>query len=221
MIPAAKMKLVAELVAGAAREELIFLQGYLAGLLAGDQEVAGVVPSETKPKKITIAYGTETGNSKKLASEFAAQAKKQGIVPKLVGLDQYRLNDLPKEEFFLTIVSTQGEGEPPQAARKFYDHIHKNGFRLEGVKYGVLALGDTAYPLFCKAGEDVDIQLGKLGGHRILPLQKCDTDYETEAMVWFDQVLQQLAQTERSPSRATGIEVTRKSTGKKIYTGTV
>ena len=44
-------------------------------------------------------------------------------------LDQYRLNDLPKEEYFLAVISTQGEGEPPAAAKKFYDHIHQNGFQ--------------------------------------------------------------------------------------------
>src|SRR5215510_12255655 len=106
--------------------------------------------------KITIAYGTETGNSKKLATEFAAKAKKSGINAKLVSLDQYRLNDLSKEEYFFTVISTQGDGEPPAAAKKFYDHIYQNSSQLSKLKYGVLALGDTAYPQFCKVGEDVD-----------------------------------------------------------------
>ena len=79
---------------------------------------------------------------------------------------------LPKEEYFLTVISTQGEGEPPAAAKKFYDHIHQNGFKLKKLKYGVLALGDTSYPLFCKAGEDVDTQLEKLGGERVVSLAK-------------------------------------------------
>ncbi len=61
------------------------------------------------------------------------------------------------------------------------------------MKYSVLALGDTAYPLFCKAGEDIDQQLQQIGGQRIASLQKCDTDYEAEAGHWFDQILQKLA----------------------------
>ena len=142
-------------------------------------------PAKPVVNKITIAYGTETGNSKKLATDFAAKAKKNGINAKLVSLDQYRLNDLAKEEYFFTVISTQGDGEPPAAAKKFYDHIHQNGFKLEKLKYGVLALGDTAYPLFCKAGEDVDEQLNKLGGQRIVSLQKCDVDYEADAGNWF------------------------------------
>ena len=39
--------------------------------------------------KITIAYGTETGNAKKLAADLAAKAKKRGINAKLVGLEQH------------------------------------------------------------------------------------------------------------------------------------
>ena len=43
------------------------------------------------------------------------------------------------------------DGEPPAAAKKFYDYIHGNTFLLDKLNYAVLALGDTAYPLFCKA----------------------------------------------------------------------
>ncbi len=186
------------------------------------QQSTRISPS-TKPAvgKITIAYGTETGNSKRLATDFAAMAKKKGINPKLVSLDQYRLNDLSREEYFLTIISTQGDGEPPAAAKKFYDHIHQHGFALNKLKYGVLALGDTAYPLFCKAGEDVDEQLNKLGGERIITLQKCDTDYQTEASTWFNQVLEQLQTGDGNVLRTPSSVPQKKSSGKKIYTGTV
>src|SRR6201994_2738929 len=194
MLTTPKMTLMQELIAGSSREELIWLSGYLAGVVAQGGSVPSLpatealpaaapsaAPPTTSPLKITIAYGTETGNSKKLASDFAARAKKKGIQAKLVGLEQYRLGDLAKEEYFFTVISTQGDGEPPAAAKKFYDHIHQGGLKLDRLKFGVLALGDTSYPLFCKAGEDVDGQLQKLGGQRLLTLQKCDTDYEAEA----------------------------------------
>jgi sulfite reductase (NADPH) flavoprotein alpha-component len=254
MLTTPKMDLMKELIAGSTREELIWLSGYLAGVVAqGVTSTASPTPS-TQPKsattapgpqaksaepaapgtlRITIAYGTETGNSKKLAAEFAARAKKKGIQAKLVGLEQYRLNDLPKEEYFLTVISTQGDGEPPAAAKKFYDHIHQDGLRLDRLKYGVLALGDTAYPLFCKAGEDVDSQLQKMGGQRIASLQKCDTDYETDAAGWFDRILMQLGSpaagsqpatsfspTGSQPANSSPAAATRPS-GKKTYTGIV
>ena len=219
MLSPSKMKLIEEWVAGSEREELVWLHGYLAGILANGKPVSSTPVSKPSVNKITIAYGTETGNSKKLASDFAAKAKKAGIAAKLVGLDQYRLNDLQKEEYLLTIVSTQGEGDPPAAARKFYDHIHNNGFKLEQLKYGVLALGDTSYPLFCKAGEDVDVQLNKLGAQRLVPLQKCDTDYSADADEWFAQVLNKLGNQEVLAKPST--EEKKKTAGKKIYKGTV
>jgi sulfite reductase (NADPH) flavoprotein alpha-component len=204
MLTGPKFKTLQELIAGSTKEELIWLSGYLAGVVAqgsGQVTLPGQLlfplqepeaPVRPAVSKITIAYGTETGNSKKLATDFAAKAKKKGIHAKLVGLEQYRLTDLAKEEYFFTVISTQGDGEPPASAKKFYDHIHGEGFRLDKLKYGVLALGDTSYPLFCKAGEDVDQQFQSKGAQRIVSLQKCDTDYEDEAGNWFEEVLKSL-----------------------------
>ena len=223
MLEASKMKLVEQLVAGSQTDELIWLNGYIAGLLAGKAGSELPVPA-AKPlvNKITIAFGTETGNSKTLASLFAAKAKKAGINAKLADLNQYRLNDLQKEEYFITIVSTHGDGEPPAAAKKFFDHIHANALKLEKMNYGVLALGDTSYPLFCKAGEQVDLQLNKMGGRRLVPLQKCDVDYEADADAWFDEVLKQLStSSSASTTSVAAPAVIKKSTGKKIYTGTI
>ena len=258
MLTTPKLNLLQELITGATREELIWLNGYLTGVVAGQAGLAAHGPTPASGpvslpatnsadtaaagaavSRITIAYGTETGNSKKLATDFAAKAKKRGINAKLVGLEQYRLNDLAKEEYFFTVISTQGDGEPPAAAKKFYDHIHRGGFQLDRLKYSVLALGDTSYPLFCKAGEDVDQQLQKMGGQRIVSLQRCDTDYETEAGHWFDEVLQRLSTPSGNgsatgnghsgngsqaghPAALSALSVAApRHTGKKFYGGTV
>ena len=217
-----KLKAFFDLIASSSREELAWMHGYLSGMISKNQEEQAPPAANQSIYKVTIAYGTETGNSKKLALGFASKAKKNGINAKLVSLDQYRPNDLSKEEYFLTIISTHGDGEPPAAAKKFYNHIHQNGFKLDKLKYGVLALGDTAYPLFCKTGEDVDIQLGKLGGERIVSLQKCDTDYETDAENWFYEVLQRLVNRSNGAGNGTIAPApVKKFTGKKTYSGTV
>ena len=232
MLSPFKLKIVQDLIATSTKEELIWLNGYLAGLLAqGPGEEATVAQTAAAPKanvgKVTIVYGTETGNSKKVATDFALKAKKSSINAKVVSLDQYRLTDLPKEEYLLAVISTQGEGEPPAAAKKFYDHIHNNGFQLDKLKFGVFALGDTSYPLFCKAGEDVDAQLEKLGGKRLVDIQKCDVDYESDAVSWFDKVLNKLSSNGNGNSNGAvttspaQLVPQKKSTGKKIYNGTI
>ena len=221
MLSSQRKKILDDLIAGANKEELAWINGYLSGILVGGELPQAAAVLKPAVSKITITYGTETGNSKKLASDFAAKAKKSGINAKLVSLDQYRLNDLPKEEYFLAVISTHGEGEPPAAAKKFYDHIHANGIKAEKLKYGVLALGDTSYPLFCKAGEDVDVQLEKLGGERLVSLVKCDTDYEAEANSWFDDVLKKLSLTAGTSTTVAAPAPAKKPTGKRIYKGTI
>ncbi|MEP6583254.1 MAG: flavodoxin domain-containing protein [Ginsengibacter sp.] len=220
MLSENRLKTLLELIDKSTREELLWMNGYLNGIVS--KEVSKEAPAvKSGINKITIAYGTETGNSKKLATEFASKAKKIGINAKVQSMDQYRMNDLTKEEYFLAVISTHGDGEPPAAAKKFYDHVHQNGFRLDKLKYSVLALGDTSYPLFCKAGEDVDEQLTKLGGKRFFPIQKCDVDYDTEATEWFDDICKALNTSSDIPSITAPRITTKKPSGKKIYAGNV
>ncbi len=222
MLGDTKLKLLQDLIKGATSEELIWMNGYLNGVVQTLTLQAVVVADTIAVNKITIVYGTETGNSKKLATDFAAKAKQKSIHAKVIGMDQYRLTDLPKEEYLLAVISTHGEGEPPIAAKKFYDHIHNNGFKLNNLKYSVLALGDTSYPLYCKTGEDVDEQLNKLGGSRIAPLQKCDVEYEDDANGWFNTILKNLvAPAVETVVAAPVIVAPIKKVGKQIHTGTV
>ena len=222
MLAEHKLKILQDLVSNASSEELAWMNTYISSQLApGASEQAPA--QKFTSNKVTITYGTETGNSKRVATDFAARAKKIGINAKLVSLDQYRLTDLPKEEYFLTVISTQGEGEPPEAAKKFYDHIHNNGFKLEKLKYSVLALGDTSYPMFCKTGEEVDEQLNRLGGSRIVDIQKCDVEFDEDASQWFERVLKKLSETGTPAAAASAPAATaeKKPAGKKSYTGTV
>ena len=195
MLAEARLQQLHAFVNTFSKEELVWVNGYLSGLLQNEHTSLKQKsnPTEVAIKKMTILYGTETGNAKKLGNSFAASAKKKGVSVKLTGLDQYRLTDLSKEEYLLVVISTQGEGEPPLAAKKFYDYIHQETISLSNLKYAVLGLGDTSYPLFCKAAEDVDIRLNKLGAQPILALQKCDVDYEADATSWLNELFTKLS----------------------------
>jgi len=226
MLGESKFKIFLDLINNAGKEELIWMNGYLNGVVQNQvrQTASSEIAAVPTVNKITIVYGTETGNSKRLATDFASKARQKQIHAKVIGMDQYRLTDLPKEEYLLAVISTHGEGEPPLAAKKFYDHIHQNGFKLEKLKYSVLALGDTSYPLYCKTGEDIDEQFNKLGGVRIAPLQKCDVEYDDDANGWFDAVLEKLSSKPVDlPKEAVvaDIKVPAKKVGKQVYTGTV
>ena len=222
MLAEHKLKILQDFLKELSNDELNWVSDYVDGIVSNGAEKKETPAVKPAVNKITITYGTETGNSKKIATDFAAKAKKSGINVKLISLDQYRLNDLTKEEYFFTVVSTHGDGEPPAATKKFYDHIHNNGFKFEKLKYSVLALGDTSYPLFCKTGEDIDDQLSKLGGNRIAPLKKCDLEFDDDANQWLEKIFQTLS----TPSGTLPVHIVtpaepKKISAKKTYIGTV
>jgi sulfite reductase (NADPH) flavoprotein alpha-component len=230
MLAKERLRQLQELINTSSKEELIWMNGYLAGLVAnghnGDDHITAVVNGNghavtTSVKKINLVFGTETGNAKRLATHLASVAKKKGVNAKLTALDQYRITDLSKEEYFFVVISTQGEGEPPVGAKKFYDYIHQNELSLPGMKYSVLALGDTSYPMYCKTGEDVDARFSKFGAQCVVPLQKCDIDYDDDAEEWFGRVLKILEEQETTATPEPVKAVTKKTTGKKYYNGTI
>lgn len=221
MIGEAKLKQLHEFLGGYSKEELIWINGYLSGIVNGGfTQSSGHTPAVQKIK-ISLVYGTETGNAQRLAIQLAAVAKKRGVQLRLQSLDQYRLTDLEKEEYFFIVISTQGEGEPPVNGKKFYDYIHATPLRLPELKFGVLALGDSSYPLFCKTGEDVDRQLNLAGATRTIPLRKCDVDYEEDAASWFEQVLSVTGKQENNKLLIETPATVKKTSGKKYYKGTV
>ncbi|AJW64812.1 Sulfite reductase (NADPH) flavoprotein alpha-component [Elizabethkingia miricola] len=223
MLSETKLKVLKEISSGFSRDEAIWASGYLAGL-AGTSAAAvtDLPPQQTTHtiavKKITLVYGTETGNSKKLATELAGVAKKKGIQVRLGDLSQYKPKDLAKEEYLFVVISTQGEGEPPILAKKFYDYIHENELNLSNIKFGVLALGDSTYPQFCKTGEDLDTRFEVLGAERIIPLKRCDIDYEEDAHKWLDHIFEVVQNKAASPSQVIPAKA---SSGRKKYQGKV
>jgi sulfite reductase (NADPH) flavoprotein alpha-component len=221
MLAEARLQQLHAFVSTFSKEELVWVNGYLSGLLQNGHSLLKQPSNhaDIAVKKMTILYGTETGNAKKLGNSFAALAKKKGISVKLTGLDQYRLTDLSKEEYLFVVISTQGEGEPPVAAKKFYDHIHQDNISLSNLKYAVLGLGDTSYPLFCKAAEDVDVRLTKLGAQPILALQKCDVDYEAEAAAWLEEIFTELSKSSTTSTKSAIAE--RKISTKTYYEGKI
>lgn len=71
-----------------------------------------------KRVKCTIVFGTETGNSEKFARKFGDIAKTK-FNSKVLCMNEYKAEDLPKEQLFIVIVSTHGNGDAPQNAEDF------------------------------------------------------------------------------------------------------
>lgn len=139
---------------------------------------------------VYIIYGSRSGNSRAvavLAKEYASFLGLQCYCESMEGFD---LNSLKNIENLIIIVSTHGEGEPPVPAEGLHAFIHtKNAPYMTSTKYAVLGLGDSSYRYFCNTGADFDHQLEKLGASRILPLEKCDIDFEEKSKEWIKKII--------------------------------
>ena len=170
-----------------------WLAGFLAGLDAAHATPQPAAPPEAA-RPLTILYATESGNSERLASDMAKSARKLGFKPRLVDLADLELASLAKTRHLVVIASTWGEGEPPGRAVHGYAALMSEAVpRLDGVEFGVLALGDSAYSEFCAIGKAIDARLAALGARRAVERVDCDVDFAEPAARWIDSTLQTLA----------------------------
>ena len=222
MLSETKLSLLEQLVTNASEKEIIWTNGYLAGLLAGNKVDPPPAPVETRISlKPTILYGTETGNAKKVATKLLTGFKKNKIRAKTADVFQYDYKKLEKESLLLVVISTQGEGELPQNAQAFYDKLLESQPNLEHLKYAVFGLGDSSYPLYCHAGILLDEALEKTGAQRILPLVKADTDYSALVDEWEEGLIASLLNTTSPPKKANTGTDTVKTLQKTHYTGRI
>src|ERR1019366_3073991 len=171
-------------------------RAWLAGFLAGVESVSGQAqPSApARPAEpLTIIYASESGNCEKLANDLAKAARKNGLKPTLIDMADLDLAQLGAAKRLVVIAATWGEGEPPARATRAYGELMGEGApRLDGVEYGVLALGDTAYAEFCAIGQKIDARLAALGGKRVVERVDCDLDFAAPAASWIADALKVL-----------------------------
>ena len=143
---------------------------------------------------LTILYATESGNSEKLAGDVAKSARKLGFKPSLVDMADLEVASLASVKKLIVIAATWGEGEPPARAIRAYKELMSDAApRLDGVEFGVLALGDTAYVEFCAIGKALDERFAALGGKRVADRVDCDLDFAEPAATWIAGTLKTLA----------------------------
>lgn len=146
-------------------------------------------PSVAKPK-VTVLYGSQTGNSKKVANQAAARVREQGWEVVVADLNDYPTKQLKDEKIVLLVVSTQGEGEPPVAAEEFHKWLlGTRAPKLEGLKFAVCSLGDRSYLQFCQTGKEFDARFETLGATRLTERVDCDVDFEEAVEEWIGRVL--------------------------------
>ncbi|WP_182070844.1 assimilatory sulfite reductase (NADPH) flavoprotein subunit [Bacillus haynesii] len=179
-----------------------WLSGYLAAVQTADAaaaletlpaEVPAASPAQPVSKEVTILFGSQTGNAQGLAENAAKTLTERGFQVTVSAMSDFKPNQLKKLKNLLIVVSTHGEGDPPDNALSFHEFLHgRRAPKLDDLRYSVLALGDTSYEFFCQTGKEFDQRLGELGGTRLHPRVDCDLDYDEPAATWLDGVISSL-----------------------------
>jgi len=187
-------------------QQLLWLSGYFYGRYAAN--TGGALPQATAASAIatapapaaapvppiTVLYGSQTGNSKKVAKQLTDAATGKGLKVEIKDMNDYAGRNLAQEKLMLVVVSTQGEGDPPVSAEELHQFLFsKRAPKLPELRYSVLALGDKSYVEFCKIGRDFDERFAELGAQRILDRVDCDVDYEAVAEEWIEAVLEKIS----------------------------
>ncbi|MEP7041737.1 MAG: assimilatory sulfite reductase (NADPH) flavoprotein subunit [Dokdonella sp.] len=195
LLPEEKSGEILRLLEGLEPAALWWLSGYTAAL-AGQAGVAtrttsAPVARETGPQeRLTVVYGSQTGNAKRLAEKLARDAEAAGLGVRLLRADAYPQRELKNERLLALVISTQGDGDPPDDARGFVEFLAgTRAPQLPELKFAVLGLGDSSYPQFCAIGRKLDARLAELGATRLAVAGEADLDIETVATPWLDRTL--------------------------------
>jgi sulfite reductase (NADPH) flavoprotein alpha-component len=155
---------------------------------AARRQRAAAAKSSCDGALMLVAYAGQTGYAEELA-RTTSQALQQSKIPALVlpfsDIDQ---GVLARAQTALFIVSTTGEGDPPDPAARFIRTVMRSAVKFPGLRYGVLALGDRSFTRFCAFGETVDDWLATRSGERMFDAIRVHNGDPAALAVWWQRV---------------------------------
>lgn len=189
-------QLLSQFAADADRSALLWASGYLAGMARAltptglALATAAPQPAPVVVQPATIVYGSQTGNAKRAAEVLHAQLEAAGLPSRLLRADAFATRELANESLLYLVISTQGEGDPPDDAMGFTEFLlGKRAPKLPQLHFAVLGLGDSSYVDFCGIARKLDARLTELGARRVQPLGEADLEIEAVAAPWREHAL--------------------------------
>lgn len=182
--------------------QMSWVSGFFAGLAHGGRDAvpaaasaaAGPSSANADARRITVLFGSETGNSTAVARDLFERLGERGHPAVLIDMADCKPRQLADAQDLLVVTSTYGDGDPPQPAISFFESVEgRKAPRMDGARFAVLSLGDSTYEQFCAAGRRLDQRFEALGAERLLARVDCDVDYEELAAQWIGEILQKLS----------------------------
>ncbi len=201
MLNQEKRQILSNLLEDLTKEQIIWLNGFISAKSDLNISTPILDKKESKIKKITIIYATETGNAKKIATNFSNKLKRLKIKIKLKAIQQYNPADIAKENYLIFITSTHGEGEFPENAKEFINFLDRDRPDLSDINYAIIGLGDSNYPLFCKAAIDLEEKFSALGANNWQKISNFDLDFENHLQNYYQNLEKALFEEKKQEKR--------------------
>ncbi|MGJ4803801.1 sulfite reductase subunit alpha [Luteimonas sp. SDU82] len=157
-----------------ATASLVAYLGAVAWLLLRGRERQEPIPDTQATLPWLVAHASQTGFALELANQTAAALRAAGAEVVLLPLSSIDVETLARTRRALFILSTTGEGDPPDPALGFVRASMPRQARLDDLQYAVLALGDRGYARFCAFGQQVDQWLRQCGARAMFDLTEVD-----------------------------------------------
>ena len=139
---------------------------------------------------ILVAFASQTGFAEELAWMTARALGDGGVGARVLSFADLDTETLKAADRALLIVSTTGEGDPPDAAARFVRKTMTAEADLASLRFGVLALGDRSYDQFCGFGHAVDGWLRRAGAEPLFDMVEVDNGEAGAIRHWQHQLNQ-------------------------------
>ena len=205
-LAAERLALLNRLTEGLPPADLYWISAWTAALAAQAARIAlpasasAGAASTAGAERLTVLYGSQTGNSRRVAERLAGRATAAGLNVRLLRTGAYPVRELAQERHLALVISSQGDGDPPDDAIGFVEFLTgKRAPKLPQLKFAVMGLGDSSYPQYCAVSRRLDARFAELGAQRFAALGEADVDFEAPSASWSDGVLEKARETLGAP----------------------
>ncbi|RUM51481.1 MAG: hypothetical protein DSY85_11670 [Marinomonas sp.] len=157
----------------------------VAGALLCVRWAAKSLPVPQTHSQALIVYASQTGSAKYLAQRLHDTAHALMDIACVSTLTEQILKRYQRVFF---VVSTYGQGEAPDSARRFVNTLQGANSAASQTQFSVLALGDRTYQTFCAFGHYLSELLEQKGYQRAIPTTEIDRMDPQGVAHWWQQV---------------------------------